>query len=396
MPIRQRRDKDGQPVPNVWDLVVNLPADGLGRRRRRQEVFHGTRREAEAALRRLERAAEAGAVTAGRLTVGALFDRYLEEHLKPRGAPNTYTTYKMALTTHAKQLRGLQAAKLSLSHLSAYEAYLRNEAVPRRGGREGSGRLSPVSVERYMVPVRGALAWAESLGLLARNPARHWHAATAHPDEKAALSREEAIRLLAALARSPWRPHLLTLLLTGMRLSELRGWRWADVELEGPDAGAYRVQQQWQWIDRRWVRRPVPKSRAGQRGGGLAPALVEVLRRHRTTQKAAKVAAGRAWRDPEGGALVFADAQGGPFNATALRDHLYRVLRDADLPRVTLHQLRHSWVTLSLQAGTEGYVVSRLAGHSSEAITRIYSHLGREQGRVANERLWAYLTEETG
>ncbi|HXI18457.1 MAG TPA: site-specific integrase, partial [Chloroflexota bacterium] len=359
-----------------------------------------TAAQAARALHRLERDAEKGEVSAGRLTVGQVFDRYLSEHLRARGAPTTYVQYKVALTVHATRLRALQAGKLALHHLAAYEAYLRTEAVPRRGGRPGKGRLSAVSVERYMVPVRSALEWAEAVELVARNPARHWHATTAHPEEKASLSRDEAATFLTALERSPWRPHLLTLLVTGMRLSELRGWRWSDVDLDGTsdEVGRYRIQQQWQWIDTRWIRRAVPKSRAGQRSGGLPGAVVAVLLRHRTSQKAAKLAAGKAWRDPEGGALVFADtANGGPFNATALRNHLYRLLRTAGLPRVTIHQLRHSWASLHIEAGTPLHEVSKLAGHTSERVTfGTYTHLDKGAGPRAAERLWSFLTGENG
>lgn len=394
MPIRPRKDKKtGEVIPDVYDLVVTLPRSPSNptKRRRKSVVFHGSHERAQRELHRLERDAERRQLVPGRMTVGQLFDRYLEEHLKLRGAPNTYATYRMALTVHAQRLRAIPLTKLALHHLTAYEAYLRNEAVPRRGGRPGRGRLSPVSVERYMVPVRGALEWGEDVGLVERNPTRRWKAATAHPDERPVLSRDEVVRFMDAIAQSAWHLPLLVLLVTGMRLSELRGWRWEDIELDGPNVGTYRIRQQWQRIEGAWVHRPVTKSRSGMRSGGLPAPVVALLRRHRLAQADQRRFA-KGWRDPEGGALVFADENGGPLDATRLREAFYRVMRKAQLPRLHLHDLRGVWVTLLLEAGEQPHVVSRLAGHASEHVTRlIYSHAQRGAGIAAAERLWGYI-----
>jgi integrase len=49
---------------------------------------------------------------------------------------------------------------------------------------------------------------------------------------------------------------------------------------------------------------------------------------------------------------------------------------ELDLPRVTLHGLRHTWASLALQAGVNPKVVSERLGHATVAFTLdTYSHV---------------------
>jgi integrase len=51
-------------------------------------------------------------------------------------------------------------------------------------------------------------------------------------------------------------------------------------------------------------------------------------------------------------------------------------LADSGLPRIRLHDLRHTWATLALQAGVPAKVVSEILGHANISITLdTYSHV---------------------
>ncbi|HXI15257.1 MAG TPA: hypothetical protein VNM48_02715, partial [Chloroflexota bacterium] len=156
--LEQRTTKEGKPLKDEWFLWIELPKKHPGDRHRKKIAFTGSKKAAETELRRQQGLAEAGKLTPGRLSVGQLFDRYLEEHVKVRLAPLTYVAYKVALTIHGGRLRAVPLGKLARHHLTEHEAYLANDARDRRvSGRKAN--LSPTTVARYLNPVKSALEW---------------------------------------------------------------------------------------------------------------------------------------------------------------------------------------------------------------------------------------------
>ena len=66
------------------------------------------------------------------------------------------------------------------------------------------------------------------------------------------------------------------------------------------------------------------------------------------------------------------------------------------LPRIHLHDLRHSAASIALTAGVPMRVVSDLLGHSSLAITaNVYSHVSTELAKDSAERIAAALNAST-
>jgi integrase len=72
---------------------------------------------------------------------------------------------------------------------------------------------------------------------------------------------------------------------------------------------------------------------------------------------------------------VFCREDGSPLSPNAFSQTFDRLVRAAGLPRIRLHDLRHTHATLALQAGIHPKVVSERLGHSTVSITLdIYSH----------------------
>jgi integrase len=83
-------------------------------------------------------------------------------------------------------------------------------------------------------------------------------------------------------------------------------------------------------------------------------------------------------------ALAFADEIGDPLDPPTVSATFGRLVRDAGLPRITLHGARHSFATVALEAGVDVLDVAAMLGHSSRAITQsIYQHTRPERLRKA-------------
>jgi integrase len=117
-----------------------------------------------------------------------------------------------------------------------------------------------------------------------------------------------------------------------------------------------------------------PKTSAGKRSVPLDPSLVKLLKSHQTQQGAERLAAGEAYSDD---GYVLADELGVPYHPDTISDTFERLVKAAELPRIRLHDTRHTAASLMLAAsGVPTKVVSELLGHSSPTITlSIYAHV---------------------
>ncbi|MGD0998596.1 MAG: site-specific integrase [Thermoleophilia bacterium] len=117
-----------------------------------------------------------------------------------------------------------------------------------------------------------------------------------------------------------------------------------------------------------------PKTSKGRRSIALDPGTIDVLREQAARQLDDQVAAGEVYSATEG--CVFTDELGGPLDPDRVSKCFNAAVRKAMLPRIRLHDPRHTRATLALQAGVHPKVVSERLGHATVSITLdIYSHV---------------------
>jgi integrase len=154
----------------------------------------------------------------------------------------------------------------------------------------------------------------------------------------------------------------------GLRIGELLGLKWTDVNLERGTMQVARTLSR----AKNGPRFTTPKNGKG-RSITLTIQAVEALRIHRKRQNEERLRLGTLWED---NGLVFASGTGTPLS----RDFVYRrsfkpLLKRAGLPTMTLHDLRHTCATLLLSRGVHPKFVQELLGHASIAMTlNRYSH----------------------
>jgi len=212
-----------------------------------------------------------------------------------------------------------------------------------------------------------AMRWSlvgRNVAVLSRLPA------TTAARTPTALTLSEA-RTLAEGTRDD-RLHALWLLAlhTGMRESELLGLCWDDLDLIG---GRVRVAAQLVREDGAWARTP-PKTRSGRRSLALSPDVVAALREHQRRMELEREPNG--WR----GSLVFRTPAGQPYYGRQVLEQLYAHEERLGLPRLPVHDLRHTAASLMLEAGLSLEDVKATLGHSSIRVTSdTYSHRQESQ-----------------
>jgi integrase len=149
---------------------------------------------------------------------------------------------------------------------------------------------------------------------------------------------------------------------TGMGRGELVGLRWRDVDLQ---EGRVSVQQTVVSVAYE-LRFSTPKTKRGRRSIPLDARTAAILREHRVRQNERRLLAGPLWSDLD---PVFCRDDGGPIHPDYLSKTFEHLVALSSLPRIRLHDLRHTHATLALSAGIHPKVVSERLGHTGISIT---------------------------
>jgi len=116
----------------------------------------------------------------------------------------------------------------------------------------------------------------------------------------------------------------------------------------------------------------------------LPDVAIEMLKSHKVAQEQACIKAGEKWIEQ---GIVFSNTIGGFLSSNILRFLFHDLLKDAGLPDMRFHDLRHSAATILRGARVQLKIVSERLGHASIATTAdIYSHVLPEmQQEVADK-----------
>jgi integrase len=176
----------------------------------------------------------------------------------------------------------------------------------------------------------------------------------------------EIARVAKAFTDEQARVVFLTVVLTGLRRSELQRLRWRDVDLLG---GVLRVRES--------------KSEEGVRAIALASRLIDELAAHyaRTSFKGDDE---RVFGHPELGSM---------YRAQWFKTELESALAAAGIGESLrpFHDLRHASLTNGAAAGENPVALMARAGHASMATTKVYLHLAgvvfRDEAQRLEDRL---------
>jgi integrase len=248
------------------------------------------------------------------------------------------------------------------------------------------GKLSPRSVAYIRVVLRAALNQAIRWNLVARNAAELVESPRVRRFEIKPLTPEQARQLLDAAKGSRLEALCAVALACGLRMGEILGLRWQDVDL---DARRLAVRQSIQRQRGAGLVAVEPKTERSRRTIEVPAPLIAALKAHRLRQIEERLAEGSHWHD---GGLVFASAVGTGIEPRNLHRAFKALLKRAGLPDIRFHDLRHSAASLMLAQGVPLRVVMEVLGHSSISLTAdTYSHVMPSLVRDATEKAAAIL-----
>lgn len=190
------------------------------------------------------------------------------------------------------------------------------------------------------------------------------------------------------MLRTNWSLSAAWLLLatTGMRRGEALGLHWGDVTL---DHARLSVRQALVLVGNEPALQ-APKTAKGRRSIPLPPETVAALKAHKAAQLQERFALGADYDNSRD--LVFRREDGTWVHPASLSRRFETLVRQTSLPEIRLHDLRHTFATLALQANVPVKVVSEILGHASVTITYdTYSHVIRGMAEDATRKVAALV-----
>jgi len=246
---------------------------------------------------------------------------------------------------------------LSLQIVSRFYENLKNQGIG----------LSNIRYSHRVL--HAALEQALKDGIIIRNPAHGASVPRVGYKEMKILNDQQVNLFLAASGVSRFKNLYHLAVTTGMRVSELRGLRWCDIDWI---KGTIKINRQIQDVPGVGSLTGNPKTHSGIRTIKLGENSLHALREQKQKLDKEKINAGNGWKDND---LIFPSSIGTPFSQANLQKDFINVLKVANLSRIRFHDLRHTAASLMLNHNVPVLVVSQILGHSSPSVTlNIYAH----------------------
>ena len=355
------RRKDGR-----WAASITLEG------RKRKTLYGKTRKEVYEKLQEALRDQKQGTLVRGtKQTLKQYLEYWLEDVHKPTIKITSYVKYRKLLNKHILPALGHILVQ-SLSPQQVQDFYT---------GKVKEG-LSASVVAAIHGLLHNALDNAVRWNLVSRNVCDVVSLPRSAKREVQTLTKEQAQHLLEVARGHQLEGLLMVALTTGMRHGELAALRWNDINF---DNSSLHIHRNVSYLAKYGFVESEPKTVRSRRKIILPHFVVDALKRHRENQDETRMKAGDTWYDLD---LVFCNSYGRFLNPDALLRSFHKLLAEAELPQMRLHDLRHSAATILLTMGAHPKVVQEILGHSQISMTMdTYSHVLPSMQRETMEKL---------
>lgn len=246
--------------------------------------------------------------------------------------------------------------------------------------------LAPKTIRNVHAFLHRALVDAVAWKYLTDNPASNVKPPR-RPRTRRQVWKPEDIRTFLISVRDDRFAALFLLeLTTGIRRGQVCGLKWDAVDL---DRGEITVHNNRVVVGGEARDKAGGKTRNADQTISIDRATVDALRRWRKVQDEERDFFGA---DYHPGDYVFTYQEGRPLHPDSIRQRFDRLAAAAGLPRITFHDLRHSYATGALRAGVSPKVISERIGHANVGFfLETYAHVLGNDDREAAEQAATFL-----
>ena len=359
--MTSRRQGEIRKAPNgKWKVVIDIPTWD-GKRKRASRTVTGAKRDAERVLSSLIEKRDS--LSDGKQTLETLLTDYLNNIAPLKCRERTLQGYKNIAETHLiPSLGHLRIKNLKPNHIQTYYTQ-----KGEQGRKDGKGGLSARTIRSHHALIRLVLNHAYQSEKIQKNIIEFVTPPSPDNTEISYLSMEQVNELVRESYSTLYFPFVLLASNTGMRLSEILGLQWRDVDL---NQKTIQIQRASVYLKGGKQKYDKPKSKSGKRRIDIDPATNQVLK---DLKDASTLKLGGSFCEET---PVLVESDGKPWRNDGITKGVKKLLKKIGRPDVSVHGLRHTFASHMMQVGINMKVVQEMLGHSDFSITaNIYSHV---------------------
>ena len=356
-----RKRKDG-----TWEarVTIGISADG---KQQRKSLYGKTRQEVHNKMTDLLNNLQKGIITnPTEMTLAEWLDFYMLEYKKQYVKPTTYNNYTVKVKNHIKPAIGHYKLKA-----------LRQDIIQKFVNSLSDKGLAPSTVIDVFKLLSNALETAVDDGLIVRNVANRVKLPKTTKPQITVLTQEQQNAFVEQAKVTYMGVVYIFDLCTGMRLGELLGLKWQDIDFEQNQLHIKRILRKVKDPDNpeeHWhLEFGTPKTPTSERIIPLNETAIKVLADVWEQQEKNKEKANTAYEDND---LVFCTQLGRPLDPNNIRRTCYSICAKIGVSNIHPHCLRHTFATRGAENNVDVRVMQKFLGHATIKETAdTYTHV---------------------
>lgn len=359
---------------NSYRLTVSEGFDLDGKPMIHRKTVHGTKKDAEVELAKFVTEVQNGLVIDGKsLKFSEFTEIWKRDYGSKELAPSTYKRYCRMLETRLLPYFGhFYINKIKPTDIMKfYDLLEKDTQLVRKKGNNGSKTKKPLSgktiLEHHRL-LRAMLHKAVYWQLIVANPAERVQPPKARKPKRRSYDDEQTKILLENLELlssedTKYKVAIILTVFTGVRLGELMGLEWQDVDFKN---GIISINRSSQYLADMGVFTKVPKTESSIREIAIPEFIISLLKEYKLWYEEQKSICGELWTDSD---RLFVQADGKPMHPSTISKWFVKYVGQIGLPVINFHGLRHTNASLLVAQNIDIAVISARLGHAQISTT---------------------------
>ncbi|MCI9038397.1 MAG: site-specific integrase [Clostridia bacterium] len=359
---------------NSYRLTVSEGFDLNGNPMIHRKTVHGTKKDAEVELAKFVTEVQNGLVVDGKsLRFSEFTEIWKRDYGSKELAPTTYKRYCRMLETRLLPYFGhFYINKIKPTDIMKfYDLLEKDTQLVRKSGNNGEKTKKPLSgktiLEHHRL-LRAMLHKAVYWQLIVANPAERVQAPKARKPKRRSYDDDQTKILLKnlellSIEDTKYKVAIILTIFTGVRLGELMGLEWQDVDFKN---GIISINRSSQYLSDMGVFTKTPKTESSIREIAIPEFIISLLEEYKLWYEEQKSIYGELWTNSD---RLFVQADGKPMHPSSISKWFVRYVSTIGLPVINFHGLRHTNASLLVAQNVDIAVISARLGHAQISTT---------------------------